>query len=109
MIHRKIGVTIYFNFGKISMVRIKKIIKIPGYNYRRHLQQSVIIFMYKDVTKTLGLQAIRVFIPILWKFLYTNCTNFALGNYKPITLLSNSYGKELVVHELHAIDQGIFV
>ncbi|HEA29235.1 MAG TPA: DUF2384 domain-containing protein [Leeuwenhoekiella sp.] len=40
---------------------------------------------------------------------WLNSTNFALGNYKPITLLSNSYGKELVVHELHAIDQGIFV
>ncbi len=35
--------------------------------------------------------------------------NFALGNHKPIGLLSNSYGKELVLNELHFIDQGIFV
>jgi putative toxin-antitoxin system antitoxin component (TIGR02293 family) len=35
--------------------------------------------------------------------------NFALGNHKPIGLLSNSYGKELVLNELHSIDQGIFV
>ena len=35
--------------------------------------------------------------------------NFALGNHKPIGLLSNSYGKDLVINELHSIDQGIFV
>ena len=35
--------------------------------------------------------------------------NFAWGNHKPIGLLNNSYGKELVINELHSIDQGIFV
>lgn len=34
--------------------------------------------------------------------------NFALGNNRPIDLLNNSYGKEMVINELHAIDQGIF-
>jgi putative toxin-antitoxin system antitoxin component (TIGR02293 family) len=35
--------------------------------------------------------------------------NQALGNMKPIELLKDSYGKELVVNELTRIDQGIFV
>lgn len=34
---------------------------------------------------------------------------FALGNLKPIELLKDSYGKEMVVSELNKIDQGIFV
>jgi putative toxin-antitoxin system antitoxin component (TIGR02293 family) len=35
--------------------------------------------------------------------------SFAIGNLKPIELLKDSYGKELVVHEMLKIDQGIFV
>jgi len=35
--------------------------------------------------------------------------NQALGNMKPLELLKDSYGKELVVNELTRIDQGIFV
>ncbi|MBP2283196.1 putative toxin-antitoxin system antitoxin component (TIGR02293 family) [Flavobacterium sp. CG_23.5] len=35
--------------------------------------------------------------------------SFALGNLKPIELLKDSYGKEMVVNELNKIDQGIFV
>lgn len=34
---------------------------------------------------------------------------YALGNVKPIELLKDSYGKELVIKELTHIDQGIFV
>lgn len=36
-------------------------------------------------------------------------TNFALGNLKPIDLLSSSYGKDLVMTELNKIDFGIFI
>ncbi len=35
--------------------------------------------------------------------------NFALGGLKPFELLSNSYGKDLVMNELNKIDYGIFV
>jgi putative toxin-antitoxin system antitoxin component (TIGR02293 family) len=35
--------------------------------------------------------------------------SIALGNMKPLELLKNSYGKEMVMDELHRIDQGIFV
>ncbi len=34
---------------------------------------------------------------------------FALGNLKPMDLLKDSYGKELVLSELYKIDQGIFI
>jgi len=33
---------------------------------------------------------------------------FALGNLSPLDLISDSYGKELVMGELHRIDYGIF-
>ncbi|MDO9038752.1 MAG: DUF2384 domain-containing protein [Lutibacter sp.] len=32
-----------------------------------------------------------------------------MGNLKPIELLKDSYGKEMVMNELNRIDQGIFV
>jgi len=40
---------------------------------------------------------------------WLNQTSSALGNMKPLDLLNDSYGKELVTNELHRIDQGIFV
>lgn len=39
--------------------------------------------------------------------LWLNTPNFALGNSKPIELLSDSYGKELVLGELTRINHGI--
>ena len=42
-------------------------------------------------------------------YLWLNTPSFALGNLEPIELLKDSYGKEMVVNELHKIDQGIFV
>ena len=35
--------------------------------------------------------------------------NYALGNMKPIELITDSYGKEMVIGELIRIDHGIFV
>ena len=35
--------------------------------------------------------------------------SIALGSMKPIELLKNSYGKEMVMEELNRIDQGIFI
>ncbi len=40
---------------------------------------------------------------------WLNASIHALGNRRPIELLRDSYGKELVLSELHRIDQGIFV
>jgi len=42
-------------------------------------------------------------------YLWLRMPLFALGSMKPIELLKDSYGKEMVLDELHRIDQGIFV
>lgn len=41
-------------------------------------------------------------------YLWLNTPSFALGNLKPIELLKDSYGKEMVMNELNRIDKGIF-
>jgi putative toxin-antitoxin system antitoxin component (TIGR02293 family) len=41
--------------------------------------------------------------------LWLNTPNFSLGNEKPVSLLHDSYGKELVASELVRINHGIFV
>lgn len=40
--------------------------------------------------------------------LWLETPNFALGKHKPIDLLNDSYGKELVISEIVRIDEGIF-
>ena len=40
--------------------------------------------------------------------LWLDTPNYALGNLKPLGLISDSYGKELVMAELSNINQGIF-
>lgn len=40
--------------------------------------------------------------------LWLQTPNFALGNMQPLELLKDSYGKEMVMGELHRIDHGIF-
>ena len=41
--------------------------------------------------------------------LWLKTPNFSLGNIKPMDLLRDSYGKELVISELTRINYGIFV
>lgn len=41
--------------------------------------------------------------------LWLDTPNFALGNMKPIELLNDSYGKEMVIGELTRINHGILV
>lgn len=41
-------------------------------------------------------------------YLWLNTPSFALSNMKPVELLKDSYGKEMVMNELNRIDQGIF-
>ena len=42
-------------------------------------------------------------------YIWLNSSSLALGNLKPIELLKDSYGKEMVLNELNRIDQGVFV
>lgn len=39
---------------------------------------------------------------------WLNMPSMALGKMKPVELLNDSYGKEMVMNELNRIDQGIF-
>lgn len=41
--------------------------------------------------------------------LWLDTPNFSLGNLKPMDLLKDSYGKELVISELTRINYGILV
>ena len=41
--------------------------------------------------------------------LWLNTPNFSLGNLKPVELLNDSYGKEMVIGELTRINHGILV
>ncbi len=50
----------------------------------------------------------EVFDSIEQFHLWLNTPSFALGNMKPVELLKNSYGKEMVMDELNRIDHGIF-
>lgn len=42
-------------------------------------------------------------------YIWLNTPSHALGGMMPVELLKDSYGKEMVLNELHRIDQGIFV
>ncbi len=42
-------------------------------------------------------------------YTWLNTPSFALGSIKPMELLKDSYGKEMVLAELYKIDEGIFV
>lgn len=39
---------------------------------------------------------------------WLNTSSYVLSNYKPVDLLRNSYGKEMVMAELNRIEHGIF-
>ncbi len=67
--------------------------------------QSEKIFELAEVTN-LGNQ---VFDNETFFYSWLNTPSFALGNLKPIELLKDSYGKEMVLAELYKIDQGIFI
>lgn len=66
--------------------------------------QSEKIFELAEVT-SLGLE---VFDTQSAFYAWLKTPSFALGNLMPIELLKDSYGKEMVINELHKIDYGIF-
>ncbi len=68
------------------------------------LQSEKIIEM-AEVTHT----GLEVFDDMEKFKLWLETPNYALGNHKPVELLRNSYGKELVLGELTRINYGIFV
>lgn len=67
--------------------------------------QSEKIIEMAEVTKA----GLEVFGDIDKFKLWLDTPNFAFGKIKPMDLLKDSYGKELVINELNRINYGIFV
>lgn len=91
------------NFLDISTKSLQRY-KASSQHYFKPIHSEKIIEM-AEVTK-IGLD---VFGSMDKLKLWLNTPNFSLGKLKPIELLKDSYGKELVVTELIHINHGILV
>lgn len=91
------------DFLDISLKSLQRYKKESDYVFRSIHSEKIIELM--EVT-LLGLE---VFDSAEDFAAWLNASNHALGNRRPIELLRDSYGKELVLSELQRIDQGIFV
>ncbi|MBK6507436.1 MAG: DUF2384 domain-containing protein [Ignavibacteria bacterium] len=88
----------FLDISKKSLQRYKQESRRFG-----HLQSEKIIEM-AEVTKV----GLEVFGDMDKFKLWLSTPNFALGSMKPIELIRDSYGKDLVVGELTRINYGIF-
>ncbi len=91
------------DFLDISLKSLQRYKKESGYIFRSIHSEKIIELM--EVT-AVGLE---VFDKGEDFTAWLNASSHALGNRRPIELLRYSYGKELVLNELHRIDQGVFV
>jgi putative toxin-antitoxin system antitoxin component (TIGR02293 family) len=91
------------NFLDISTKSLQRY-KASDSHHFKPIHSEKIIEM-AEVTK-MGLE---VFGNIEKLKLWLNTPNYALGNLKPIDLLKDSYGKDLVMSELVRINHGILV
>jgi len=94
--------TDWANFLDISTKSLHRYKTAPEH-YFKPIHSEKIIEM-AEVTQT----GLNVFGNIDKLRLWLNTPNYALGNLKPIELLKDSYGKEMVISEL-MIDHGILV
>ncbi|WP_306352979.1 antitoxin Xre/MbcA/ParS toxin-binding domain-containing protein [Flavobacterium sp. '19STA2R22 D10 B1'] len=90
------------NFLNISKKSLQRYRDADGYIFKPIHSEK--IFELAEVTN-LGKE---VFDDVEKFYLWLNTPNYGLGNLKPTELLRDSYGKDLVIKELHNIDQGIF-
>ena len=91
------------SFLDLSIKSLQRYKTIKNYSFKP-IHSEKIIELY-EVTR----QGKEVFDTSEQFKLWLNTPNFALGNLMPKDLLKDSYGKELVLDELHRIDHGIFV
>lgn len=91
------------DFLDISLKSLQRYKKDADYVFRSIHSEKIIELM--EVT-AVGLE---VFDSAEDFATWLNAASHALGNRRPIELLRDSYGKELVLQELHRIDQGVFV
>ncbi|GMQ30111.1 type II toxin-antitoxin system Xre/ParS family antitoxin [Algoriphagus confluentis] len=91
------------DFLDISLKSLQRYKKESDYVFRSIHSEKIIELM--EVT-VVGLE---VFDSAENFAAWLNASSHALGNRRPIELLRDSYGKELVLSELQRIDQGVFV
>lgn len=90
------------DFLSISLKSLQRYKAVRDYMFKPNHSEK--IFEIAEVTE-LG----KVVFDNNEKFmLWLSTPNFALGNHKPVDLIRDSYGKEMVIGELHRIDQAIF-
>lgn len=90
------------DFLDISLKSLQRYKKESDYVFRSIHSEKIIELM--EVT-VVGLE---VFDSAEDFGAWLNATSHALGDRRPIELLRDSYGKELVLSELQRIDQGVF-
>ncbi len=91
------------DFLDISLKSLQRYKKESDYVFRSIHSEKIIELMEVTVVGLEVFDAAEDFSAWL------NASSHALGNRRPIELLRDSYGKELVLNELHRIDQGVFV
>lgn len=91
------------DFLDISTKSLQRYRMVPQHLFKPIHSEKIIEIA--EVTKV----GIDVFSTIDKFKLWLNTPNYALGNLKPIDLLRDSYGKELVIGELTRINHGILV
>lgn len=91
------------DFLDISLKSLQRYKKEPDYLFKSIHSEKIIELA--EVT-VMGLE---VFDNAADFGAWLNAPSPALGGKMPLELLKDSYGQELVIQELHRIDQGIFV
>ncbi len=91
------------NFLDISTKSLQRYRTSPAHQFKPIHSEKIIEMA--EVTKV----GLDVFGNIEKLKLWLNTPSYALGKQKPIELLKDSYGKEMVIGELNRINHGIFV
>lgn len=91
------------NFLDISTKSLQRYRTSPSHHFKPIHSEKIIELA--EVTK-MGLD---VFGHIEKLKLWLNTPNYAMGQHKPVDLLKDSYGKEMVMSELNRINHGILV
>lgn len=91
------------NFLDMSTKSLQRYKTSPTFHFKPIHSEKIIEMA--EVTK-MGLD---VFGNIEKLKLWLNTPSYAIGKLKPIELLKDSYGKEMVISELHRINHGILV
>jgi putative toxin-antitoxin system antitoxin component (TIGR02293 family) len=91
------------DFLDISTKSLQRYKTLTGHNFKPIHSEKIIEMA--EVTK----KGLDVFGHMDKFRLWLNTPNYALGSLKPIELLKDSYGKELVMSELIHINHGILV